>query len=128
VFRGVILIGALSAILAVPGLAAAAGPGNGVYNPYPAAANPTAAGSYYAKVAHHRAAGKTTSKQLKNGRFLPGLAPNRNTGASQRAGAGGVSTATVAIVAAAVLAALLGVAVGPRLLRRRAASGATAHG
>jgi hypothetical protein len=76
--RSIIVSGVLFAIFAA---SAAASPGNGLYEPYPAVIGVSSAESYYAQLGH-----PLTEAQLNVGVFRHGLAASGSGGPSARAG------------------------------------------
>ncbi len=96
--RVVILTSLLMALGCAPAWAA---PGNGLYAPYPAGTNPTAAQAYYAQL------GVTlTDGQIRRGGFIGGLHASAQHGPSDRAGATAVDLGYAALAAVGLVALL----------------------
>ncbi len=107
--REMILLSELLAVTAAPALAAS---GNGLYKPYPAATDPTAAQAYYAELGV-----ALTNRQLRVGRFIGGLHAAAARGPSHRAGATAVGMGYGALIAVGAIALLAAGAVALRAPR-----------
>ncbi len=100
--RLVILMALLVALGCSPAWAVS---GNGLYSPYPAATDPTAAQAYYAQLGVALTVG-----QIRRGTFSGGLRPSAQGGPSHRAGATAVDLGYGALAAVGLVALLAAVA------------------